>query len=31
MNNDIKNEINSIEIEELETKVAPSSGSWFLD
>jgi hypothetical protein len=31
MINETKNEIVSIEIEELEAKIAPSSGSAFLD
>ncbi len=31
MNNEMKNEIVSLEIEELEAKVAPSSNASFLD
>ncbi len=31
MNNEIKNEIVSVEIEELEGKIAPSSSASFLD
>ena len=31
MNNEIKNEIVSPEIEELEAKVAPTAGAGFLD